>query len=116
MCAVLTSTACRSSASSYYEWAAKKPTKQHLRDEQLTAVIAAFRDRNKLNAGLGSHKTWIRLRGEGQDIARCTVERLMRANGWEGANTRPHWLTRRIRAHWTWSTATSPRPRRTSCG
>jgi putative transposase len=28
---------------------------------------------------------WIRLRGKGHDVARCTVERLMRANGWEGA-------------------------------
>ena len=34
---------------------------------------------------LGSRKMWIRLRGKGHDVARCTVERLMRAHGWEGA-------------------------------
>ncbi len=28
---------------------------------------------------------WLRLRGKGHDVARCTVERLYRANGWEGA-------------------------------
>ena len=34
---------------------------------------------------LGSRKIWIRLRGKGHDVARCTVERLMREQGWEGA-------------------------------
>ena len=28
---------------------------------------------------------WIRLRGQGHEVARCTVERIMRAQGWEGA-------------------------------
>ena len=28
---------------------------------------------------------WIRLRGQGRDVARCTVERIMREQGWEGA-------------------------------
>jgi putative transposase len=27
----------------------------------------------------------LRLRGKGHDVARCTVERLMRGQGWEGA-------------------------------
>ena len=34
---------------------------------------------------LGSRKLWIRLRGQGHDVARCTVERIMREQGWEGA-------------------------------
>ena len=34
---------------------------------------------------LGSRKLWIRLRGQGHDVARCTVERIMRGQGWEGA-------------------------------
>ena len=34
---------------------------------------------------LGSRKMWIRLRGQGHDVARCTVERIMREQGWEGA-------------------------------
>jgi putative transposase len=28
---------------------------------------------------------WLRLRGQGHDVARCTVERIMRQRGWEGA-------------------------------
>ena len=34
---------------------------------------------------LGQRKLWIRLRGQGHDVARCTVERIMREQGWEGA-------------------------------
>lgn len=85
MCAVLSEHGIKISPSTYYEWADKQPTKQQLRDDAITAVIAELRGRNKLNAGLGSHKVRIRLRGEGHDVARCTVERLMRAHGWEGA-------------------------------
>jgi putative transposase len=32
----------------------------------------------------GADKVWKQLHREGQPIARCTVERLMRANGWRG--------------------------------
>jgi putative transposase len=28
---------------------------------------------------------WLRLRSQGHDVARCTVERVMRQRGWEGA-------------------------------
>jgi putative transposase len=28
---------------------------------------------------------WIRLRGLGHEVGRCTVERIMREQGWEGA-------------------------------
>jgi putative transposase len=34
---------------------------------------------------LGSRKMWLRLRGQGHEVARCTVERIMRQRGWEGA-------------------------------
>src|SRR3954451_11704707 len=34
---------------------------------------------------LGARKLWIRLRGGGHRVARCTVERIMREQGWEGA-------------------------------
>lgn len=100
MCAVLTEHGVPISPSTCYEWAARKPTKQQLRDEQVSVVIAAFRDRNKLNAGLGSDQTWIRLRGEGHDFARCTIEWLMRDNGWEGARYgRKHKTTLADQAH-----------------
>jgi putative transposase len=39
----------------------------------------------------GSVKMWAHLRREGIPVARCTVERIMRANGWRGVTltTRP---------------------------
>ncbi|MCU1672256.1 MAG: transposase, partial [Frankiales bacterium] len=39
---------------------------------------------------LGSRKMWLRLRGKGHDVARCTVERLMRAQGWKGTRDELH--------------------------
>ncbi|WUH92627.1 IS3 family transposase [Streptomyces sp. NBC_00433] len=47
----------------------------------------------------------------GHQVARCTVERLMAELGVEGVIR-----GRRRRGHRTWSTATSPRAGRTSCG
>ena len=58
------------------------------RDTELIAIIATQRQdkrTGKFVQTLGSRKLWIRLRGQGHDVARCTVERIMRENGWEGA-------------------------------
>jgi putative transposase len=81
MCTVLTEHGITISASTYYEWVSKQPTEQQLRDEAVTALIRAFREKNPLNKTLGSRKVWLRLRGAGHDVARCTVERLMAVNG-----------------------------------
>ncbi len=100
MCAVLSEHGIKISASTYYEWVGKKPTRQQLRDVEVTGLILALRERNKLNARLGSRKMWIKLRGEGYEVARCTVERLYRANGWEGARYgSKHTTTRRDETH-----------------
>src|SRR4051794_20045891 len=88
MCHVLSQHGIEISPSTYYEWIAKTPTKRQLADERIVAVIAAQRDDNrtgKFVRTLGSRKMWIRLRGQGHDVARCTVERIMREQGWEGA-------------------------------
>ena len=76
------------SPSTYYEWVAKQPTKRELRDAELVEIITAQRNDKKTGkfvATLGSRKLWIRLRSQGHDVARCTVERIMREQGWEGA-------------------------------
>ena len=36
----------------------------------------------------GAEKMWAHLQREGVPVARCTVERLMRANGWRGVTRR----------------------------
>ena len=120
LCAVLTEHGIPISASTYYEWAGRRPSARALRDEQVTELIRAECSSSRLVAGLGSRKMWLRLRGQGHDVARCTVERLYRANGWEGARygrkPRTTIPDERRPGRRTWSTATSTRPRRTGYG
>ena len=76
------------SPSTYYEWITKTPTRRERRDAELIEIITAQREDRKTGKfvqTLGSRKMWIRLRGQGHDVARCTVERIMREQGWEGA-------------------------------
>lgn len=88
MCAVLTEHGITISPSTYYEWVHKQPTRRELADAELVAVITAQREDTKTGKfvrTLGSRKWWIRLRSQGHDVARCTVERIMAEQGWEGA-------------------------------
>lgn len=88
MCTVLSEHGIQVAPATYYEWVDKQPTPQQLRDEHVAALIRAERGdpkTGKFASTLGSRKMWLRLRGKGHDVARCTVERLMRENGWEGA-------------------------------
>ena len=88
MCAVLSEHGVPISASTYYEWITKTPTRRQPRDAELVEIITAQREDKKTGKfvqTLGSRKLWIRLRGQGHEVARCTVERIMREQGWEGA-------------------------------
>ena len=88
MCAVLSEHGVAISPSTYYEWIAKTPTYRQVRDAELVEIITVAREDKKTGKfvqTLGSRKLWIWLRGQGHDVARCTVERIMRENGWEGA-------------------------------
>ena len=68
----------------------------------------------------GVRKVWRQMRREVFEIARCTVERLMRELGLQGViRGKPVRTTvsdRRRRAHSTRSTVSSTRRRRTGCG
>jgi len=85
ICAVLSEHGCRIAPSTYYERLGRTPSRRDRRDSAVAALIAAQRDRSRFARSLGSRKMWLRLRGQGHDVARCTVERVMRAHGWEGA-------------------------------
>jgi putative transposase len=71
--------------STYY--AAKKrqntPSRHKLRDEELKVQIQRVYDEN--HQVYGVRKVWRQLRREGIEVARCTVERLMRILGLVGA-------------------------------
>jgi putative transposase len=71
--------------STYYDQAAKRVNPETRsarakRDEGLRADI------RRVYAGnfevYGANKVWRQLKREGHDVARCTVERLMRTMGW----------------------------------
>jgi putative transposase len=81
---VLTEHGCPIAPSTFYEVLSRRPSRRALRDEQLMQLIAGEREVNRFVAGLGARKMWLRLRGQGHDVARCTVERLMRQMGIEG--------------------------------
>ena len=88
MCAVLSEHGVPISPSTYYERINKAPTSRQVRDAELVAIITAAREdkkNGKFVQTLGSRKLWIWLRGQGHDVARCTVERIMGEQGWEGA-------------------------------
>jgi putative transposase len=88
MCVVLSGHGVPISPSTYYEWITKAPTRRQVRDAELVVIMAAAREdkrTGKFVQTLGSRKLWIWLRGRGHDVARCTVERIMREQGWEGA-------------------------------
>jgi putative transposase len=75
--------------STYY--AAKKresqPPARAVRDEQLKEqIMRVWENRRKGRRLYGARKVWRQLRREGIEVARCTVERLMRALGIAGAS------------------------------
>ena len=59
----------------------------------ITEVLASFYEpdeagRRKPESLYGAVKMWAHLRRQGIEVARCTVERLMRVNGWAGVRRR----------------------------
>jgi putative transposase len=74
------------SASAYYQRATGGQSARRLEDERLLDRIREIHATNYY--AYGSRRMWIALRRAGEPVARCTVERLMRANGLQGAKRR----------------------------
>ena len=73
----------------FYAWAVRAPSKRALWDAAITEVLAGFYEpdehgRRKPESLYGSVKMWAHLQREGIPVAKSTVERLMRRNGWQG--------------------------------
>lgn len=71
--------------STYYDNVCRQPSRRALRDVQIVRLIESERGRQKLFARFGARKMWLHLRSKGHDVARCTIERLYREQGWVGA-------------------------------
>jgi putative transposase len=77
--------------SSYY-YAKKReaePTARELRDAVLEEkIMEVWKDRKKGREVYGARKVWLELNQQGIEVARCTVERLMRELGISGVQSR----------------------------
>jgi putative transposase len=83
ICRVLTDAGCQIAPSTYHAAKTRPPSPRAVRDEQLKAEIRRV---HAENLGVyGADKVWRQLNREGIRVARCTVERLMRALGLAGA-------------------------------
>ncbi len=70
----------------YYDARNRDKTRRERKDEELINTMERVRRDKPFTRLFGARKMWLHLRGaEGIDVARCTVERLMNGQGWEGA-------------------------------
>jgi putative transposase len=68
--------------SSYYAFKVRPPSARAVRDAELVPVIEKV---HRDNIGVyGARKVWAQMNRQGHQVARCTVERLMRAEGLRG--------------------------------
>jgi putative transposase len=83
ICRVLAAHGCRIAPSTYWAARSRPPSARSVRDAQLSERIASI---HAANYGVyGARKIWWELRRQGDQVARCTVERLMRRAGLRGA-------------------------------
>ena len=73
----------------FHAWAVRAPSKRALWDATITEVLAGYYEpdehgRRTPESLYGSLKMWAHLQREGIAVAKSTVERLMRRNGWQG--------------------------------
>ena len=96
MCAVLPI-----APSTYYAAISRPPSVRALRDQALKPEITRVYEEN--HSVYGPRKVWRQLTREGFGVARCTVERLMRALGLKGEVRGKTWKT-------TFPDLSAPRP------
>ena len=83
ICTVLSEHGLPVAPSTYYGHLANEPTSRQQRDEYLLEQIRRIHAANY--SVYGARKVWLQLNREGVPVARCTVERLMKAAGLRGA-------------------------------
>jgi len=94
ICRVLSQHGRMITPSTFYDDVTRPPSRRAVRDTVLKELIAVGRGK-PIIARLGARKQWLRLRRHGHDVARCTVERLMREMGIHGVRRgRVHVTTR----------------------
>jgi putative transposase len=89
LCRALTAHGVPVAARTYWARRSRPLSKRALWDAAVTEILAGIyepdeRGRRVPESLYGSLKTWAHLRRQGIPVARCTIERLMRAQGWRG--------------------------------
>jgi putative transposase len=89
ICRVLSEHGCRIAPRTFYAWVKRPLSARALWDIVITEILAGYYEpddqgRKKPESLYGSVKMWAHLNREGIAVAKCTVERLMRAHGWQG--------------------------------
>jgi putative transposase len=83
ICRVLTEHGFKIAPSSYYDAARRAPSARAVRDEQLKVAISHV---HQDNFGVyEARKAWLAVNREGTQVARCSIERLMRELDLHGA-------------------------------
>lgn len=96
ICRVLSEHGVKIAPSGYYAFKKRPASARTLRDEELVVEIErVFWDRNLGRGISGPRKVWRLLRRDGVNVARCTVERLMRAQGLRGTRRGKQFITTR---------------------
>ncbi len=108
ICRVLSEHGPKIAPRTFYAWQKRPPSKRVLWDMVVTEILAGYYQpgvdgRRRPESLYGSQKMWAHLNREGIVVARCTVERLMQTNGWQG-------VTRAKKVRTTVSDPTAARP------
>ena len=90
---MLTEHGCKIAPRTFYAWLNRPPSARALWDTVITEVLAGYYEpdedgRRRPESLYGATKMWAHLQRQGIEVARCTVERLMRVNGWRGVTRR----------------------------
>ncbi|WP_297627821.1 IS3 family transposase [Nocardia sp.] len=93
ICRALTAHGCKIAPRTFHAWAKRAPSKRSLWDTAVTEILAGVfeadeRGRRAPESLYGAEKMWAHLQRQRIPVARCTVERLMRANDWKGVMRR----------------------------
>ena len=89
ICRALSAHGLKIAPRTYWARRSRPPSRRAVRDAALTEILAGIYEpdehgRRKPESLYGSCKMWEHLNRQGITVARCTVERLMRANRWRG--------------------------------
>jgi len=86
ICRVLSQHGVRIAPRTYFAAKTRPPSQRSAQDEQLVELIKQVHAHREKGRGVaGYRKVWHLLRRDGVQVARCTVERLMRQHGLQGA-------------------------------